>query len=125
MLEWLPGALSYLPLCFSLWSRSSCECHCSFETDKQVLPILERQLDRCGPEQLAGKAPDPLPFSVATFAVGALVGSLITVCLHLVWAQVSSDRPDTVSASPAGSGSVLAIGGVVGPLTPSTRRSRV
>ena len=42
------------------WSPApTCSCHCSSDPSAGVLRLLERQLERCGPEQL--RAPVPLP----------------------------------------------------------------
>ena len=117
MFEWL-GAIS-----FWAFLRPSCDCHCSFETDKQVLSILERQLDRCGPEQLAGKIPDPGSFTAAAFALGVAVGSLLTVCSYLLWTRIEDRVSGLIRTEPpAVKNTPLAA--IDGPVTPSARRNR-
>ena len=55
-------------------SRSSCECRCVFEAagEPGVLDLLRRQLDRCGPEHLAG-APAALCSGVSWTTLGVLL----------------------------------------------------
>ena len=49
----------------NLWSSWHKECHCTCtftgEHDKDLVQVLQRQLDRCGPEQLRGAPPPERP----------------------------------------------------------------
>ena len=72
-----------------------CECNWAGDpcgVDQTILAVLQRQLDRCGPEELRGVAP-PQPAApvacpeewglrVSIFAVGGLVGVLAGLLLR-------------------------------------------
>ncbi|CAK0823013.1 unnamed protein product, partial [Prorocentrum cordatum] len=69
----------------NLWTslNKGCHCTCTFtgEHDKELIQILQRQLDRCGPEQLRSAPPEcPSVFwevaSVVTLAVLAATARL-------------------------------------------------
>ena len=111
----------------SLWA-GRCSCHCSGSPDERVLSILERQLDRCGPEQL--RPPEPgrpwvllVAVSLLAGAFGFLGGALATGGVSLpcprrgiaALRDTERGRPvpiaDLDRSRPA-------------PLTPSTRRLR-
>ena len=117
MFEWL-GAIS----CWA-FLRPACDCHCSFETDKQVLVLLERQLDRCGPEQLAGKTPDSESFTAVAFVLGVAIGSLLTVCSYLLWSRIEDKVTGLIQAGPPAVKNTP-LSAIAGPVTPSTRRIR-
>ena len=74
------------PRCECNWTGDPCR------VDQSILAVLQRQLDRCGPEELRGVAP-PEPVAPAAcpeewglrlsiFTVGALVGVLIGLLLR-------------------------------------------
>ena len=56
------GVSTGLAWVLGLLTRSTpecvCRCDCSGSLSSTVLEILSRQLDRCGPERLAGSRPD-------------------------------------------------------------------
>ena len=54
---WLGPVLQVLPYLLPAWpSRTgACACECSYNAvgpDRELLRLLERQLERCGPEHL-------------------------------------------------------------------------
>ena len=51
MTEWA-GLITFLPAAITWFARPSLECVCRVESDQKLLGILERQLERCGPENL-------------------------------------------------------------------------
>ena len=74
------------PRCECNWTGDPCR------VDQTILAVLQRQLDRCGPEELRGVAP-PQPAApvacpeewglrLSIFAVGGLVGVLIGLLLR-------------------------------------------
>ena len=81
MTEW--AAVSYLlPAAISWIARPSFECVCRFESDHKVLAILERQLDRCGPENLSRPCDC---YGVQVFILDIFVGGFLVVLLKAVW----------------------------------------
>ena len=83
MTEW--AAVSYLlPAAISWIARPSFECVCRFESDHKVLAILERQLDRCGPENLSRPCEC---YGVQVFIVGIFVGGSLVFLLKAVWSR--------------------------------------
>ena len=83
MTEW--AAVSYLlPAAISWIARPSVECVCRFESDHKVLAILERQLDRCGPENLSRPCDC---YGVQVFILGIFVGGFLVVLLKAVWSR--------------------------------------
>jgi len=48
--HWTASAAGYAVL--GLLGRQRCECHCYGSVDQALLAIVEKQLDRCGLEQL-------------------------------------------------------------------------
>lgn len=65
--------------------RCVCECVISGAPDNALLNLLQRQLDRCGPEHLVGSRPGPVGCPVGYFAVMAVCASwLLAAALCVV-----------------------------------------
>ncbi|CAK0845831.1 unnamed protein product, partial [Prorocentrum cordatum] len=74
-----------------------CDCHCEVAAapDQGLLQLLQRQLDRCGPEQLHGQVCRALPpppvatlalIGVGLFFAGVVFGSVLVICSrHAGW----------------------------------------
>ena len=77
------AAVSYLlPAAISWIARPSFECVCRFESDQKVFAILERQLDRCGPENLSRPCDC---YGLQVFILGIFVGGFLVIVLRAVW----------------------------------------
>ena len=68
--------------------RCACLCECSASIDKELISVLEKQLARCGPEQLRATpatcscpATPVAPFVTAGFIAGLLAGLSLTIAL--------------------------------------------
>ena len=80
-----------------------CHCECYSSVPGQLLDILDRQLERCGPANLTStrvveRCSDWSPF-LAGFALGALAAGLLG--LTLVVAMSRSRRPAAPAPAPA------------------------
>ena len=101
---------------WSLFTGSAHTCSCEFvfappaiEADKGVLQILQAQLERCGPEQLARPcAPCPVAscsgVAAGSFLAGVFVGVLLVVWLAAPALCKRRQRPalEDAPAVPAG-----------------------
>ena len=142
-----PAWLYAVSHAFALWgSRGGGDCRCVFEgqgIDAQVLGLLQRQLDRCGPANLtcpscpacpvcgpAGSAVGVLAIAgFLIFLVGLTVGAitgvvwvrgLATPSPDLVGSRSKSSAPTTVKDSPSSPPTPPPSGGV---LTPAAKRA--
>ena len=81
------GQLAHLggPYLFGYLSSGSreqtCVCHFQGTVEVEVLRLLERQLERCGPEHLAGQAPFGAALLVLVGLVGFLAGLSCAACV--------------------------------------------
>ena len=65
--------------------RPGCECYCSSDPSKELLAVINRQLERCGPEQLATAPPQSTPAqSLLPLLLAGLSGLLLGILLSLV-----------------------------------------
>lgn len=86
--------------------RCFCSCDVTGSVDRDLIAVLQRQLDRCGPDQLT--APPPATchcdttatwLSVAAgFCIGLLVGILL--CLVVYFRAVAHRRDGGAAAGP-------------------------
>ena len=67
LLSWAASSSTFALGAWAGSRSSGCDCRCEFagllEPNQAVLGLLQRQLDRCGPEQLVRAAPEPCPTS--------------------------------------------------------------
>ncbi|CAK0881157.1 unnamed protein product [Prorocentrum cordatum] len=106
-MAWLTSVLQSAPSVTSsvvagaiggLAAGGRCDCHCEWSAapDQGLLQLLQRQLDRCGPEQLHGQVcpalPPPLVATLALVGVGLFTGVLFGACLD-GWRQ-GEPRPE-------------------------------
>lgn len=113
----------------------SCECLCNLtlsnEPDSGLLNVIQRQLDRCGPEHLTLPAcppcpepASPVPLLLAVGLLGILIGLIIGLWLRpaaSTWAARLAAPPK--SAAPA-SPTTPPSSSLTGIATPSTLRLR-
>ena len=92
--EWITLAASWAPALVSRWLWvEPTRCTCVIETPRvqnEVVELLSRQLDRCGPQNLTvprcGDCPAPPPDHALLFlAAGAVAGFCVGVALTLAW----------------------------------------
>ena len=108
-----PAWLYAVSHAFALWgSRGGGDCRCVFEgqgIDNQVLGLLQRQLDRCGPANLTcPSCPDCPACGPADSAVGVLalagfltflVGFTVGAITGVVWVRgLAAQRPDPAAS---------------------------
>ena len=80
-----------------LLHTNHCLCDCSgSDQSEEVLDILRKQLDRCGPEQLNAPAPPPLPaeppathLSLSFWLVGGALIAFAVAELHALRSQLA------------------------------------
>ena len=113
---WLPAAISWI-------ARPSFECVCRFESDHKVLSILERQLDRCGPENLSRPCEC---YGYQAFGLGIFVGLFLAIVARSVWTRGvqswSFAAPVRKAAKEETSREITTELVVAGVVTPSARR---
>ena len=101
-------AVTYLPLVSSLvaWRPTSCQCVFTHETSPlstDLIALLSRQLDRCGPEHLVTPACPNCPgdrsefFLLLGFGLGILLS--LGVWLSFWWARSGAAHPDHKDSS--------------------------
>lgn len=99
--DWLSLAQPLIHYAF----RPACDCHCHLDSTVELgaLRLLEKQLDRCGPEHLAGVVPASSPSwwgLTAAFVLGLALGGAAARCgrtaVGLVFASVRSPPPPTL-----------------------------
>ena len=72
-----------------------CVCDCTTNVDIQILAVLQRQLDRCGPEQLVHRHSDPggvLGFSTFLFVPILVAAGLIGLAIRKYRASSGEGR---------------------------------
>ena len=124
MTEW--AAVSYLlPAAISWIARPSFECVCRFESDQKVFSILERQLDRCGPENLSRPCEC---YGYQAFFLGIFLGGCLSFGLRSLWIRAAQGWSLTLplrravrEEAPRVLNTELVVAGVV---TPSARRKQ-
>ena len=122
-----------------VWPRSSCDCYCSSDPSQAVLDILERQLQRCGPEHLTCPAATCSPCAapwlawhlIALFVAGVWCGFLLAHRLAVLRLPAPSSASTASSSSPRQSSPVAPLDTSSsasltdrrGPLTPAAKRA--
>ena len=129
------GAFSVL--CSWAVPAHRCHCECYSNVQSQLLDILDRQLERCGPANLTStrvveRCSDWSPF-LAGFALGALgtglLGRTLVVAVsrsrrHAIPAPVPAPRQQAAAPAPGVDAELLSIEGDTPAATPSSLRRR-
>ncbi|CAK0878486.1 unnamed protein product, partial [Prorocentrum cordatum] len=98
-LRGLQAVAPWAPL-LSVARCSDCHCIADCQVSSDIVSLLGRQLERCGPEQLNCPAcPNcPLPqcpepsFALGTFIAGLLAGALSAATAGFLWKRASPER---------------------------------
>jgi len=129
------GAFSVL--CSWVVPAHRCHCECYSNVQGQLLDILDRQLERCGPANLTStrvveRCSDWSPF-LAGFALGTLSAGLLGLALVVAVsrsrrpvapAPVPAPRQQAVAPAPGFDTELLPIEGETPAATPSSLRRR-
>ena len=108
--DWLAAVSSLAPSLALRWWTEPARCTCIVEAPRvqpELLELLARQLDRCGPANLTQPACGPLPppppdHALLLFAAGVVVGVSVAAGLFLLWSLRVDPLPaDAPSPAPA------------------------
>ena len=101
--HWL-GCVATQALGTWLGGRTASRCVCEWRHDQGALAVLERQLDRCGPEKLRevnyGHSTLALLLVVLVGILIGIVGTLCGVVLQQSLAARKANPPDTALGAP-------------------------